>query len=153
MNRTHAPVPSCLAVHFASNRDASFAALVRSLWSVVFLIVSATFASDAYAAQKYSLTDLGPLGGNDAHSINDNGQVVGYKDFGSGYRGFLYSGGTTTNLGTLSPGHAASFAIAINNAGQVVGNSRQTSTSGPSWAFIYSGGVNDEGSGPRRQRL
>lgn len=67
-----------------------------------------------------------------ARGINDSGQVVG--DNG---RAFLFSGGTTTDLGTL-PGGNNSSATAINNAGQVVGYS---GSNNGNRAFLYSNGT------------
>jgi uncharacterized membrane protein len=73
-------------------------------------------------AQRYALTDLGP---GVALGLNDAGQAVGYS-FVDGNPvqtvATLWSGGTTTTLGTL-PGWTDSFATGINNAGTVVGYS------------------------------
>ena len=53
------------------------------------------------------------------------------------FHGFLYRGGTRTDLGTLGGGTSAAYGI--NAAGQVVGES---ATSGPgTHAFLYSGGT------------
>ncbi|MBL8377776.1 MAG: DUF3466 family protein [Burkholderiales bacterium] len=77
-----------------------------------------------------TLTDLAPF--VVASDINASGQIVG----GTGGKAALYSGGSILDLGTL--GGAVSFAIAINDAGQVVGRA-QTGT-GQTHAFLYSGG-------------
>ena len=45
------------------------------------------------------------------------------------------------DLGTLSSSQGYSFAYGINNAGQVVGVSQQSSSGGPSFPFLYSGGT------------
>jgi probable HAF family extracellular repeat protein len=116
-------------------------------WQMIALaaiLLLAVVFGNALGDVHYSLTDLGPLAGNDAHGINDSGQVVGTKDFGSGSHAFLYSGGTMSDLGTLYSGQNYSFAVDINNAGQIVGISGQTSTSGPWYPFLYSGGVMSE---------
>jgi probable HAF family extracellular repeat protein len=87
------------------------------------------------------MTDLAPQVGYPSFAIgvNSTGQVVGvfYPDSGSYYNAFLYSSGTSTNLGTL--GGKYSWAEAINNTGQVVGFS--TNSSGYTYAFLYSGGT------------
>jgi probable HAF family extracellular repeat protein len=88
------------------------------------LLVAASLLGEAAGsahAQRYALTDLGPgvaLGPNDA------GQVVGYSVFAGNPNqvATLWSGGVTTNLGTLT-GWTDSFAAAINDAGTVVGYS------------------------------
>jgi probable HAF family extracellular repeat protein len=116
-------------------------------WQMIALaavLLLAVVFGNAFGGVQYTLTDLGTLAGNDAHGINDSGQVVGTKDFGSGFHAFLYSGGTMSDLGTLYSGQSFSYAVDINNAGQIVGVSRQTSTSGSDYAFLYSGGVMSE---------
>jgi probable HAF family extracellular repeat protein len=72
-------------------------------------------------------------GGVHAYGINSSGQVVG----DSGDRAFLYTNGTTTDLGTLGGSH--SYAYGINDKGQVVGSS--TTISGSQHAFLYSDGT------------
>jgi len=61
--------------------------------------------------------------------------VVGwsYLEGGSAYQAFLYDGSSMNNLGTL--GGSASWAMAINDSGQVVGNSRTADNS--LHAFLY----------------
>jgi probable HAF family extracellular repeat protein len=78
----------------------------------------------------YVITDLG---GGYAYGINASGQVVGQN--GAGHA-FLYSKGITVDLGTL--GGTYSFALNINNRGQVVGwaDNPGNTTQG----FLYSNG-------------
>ncbi|WP_026731404.1 HAF repeat-containing PEP-CTERM protein [Fischerella sp. PCC 9605] len=94
------------------------------------------------------MTDLGILPGgtySEGYAINDAGQVVGntytdsnhsgYQDFRS--RAFFWSSSTgMTDLGTL-PGGDSSYANSINNTGQVVGTSKNTSDDISS-AFLWS---------------
>lgn len=68
-----------------------------------------------------------------ATGINDSGQVVGsYQDFSSYTHGFLYSGGTYTDL---TPSGQQLFPSSINNAGQIVGDG------GANGSFLYSSGT------------
>jgi probable HAF family extracellular repeat protein len=116
-------------------------------WQIIALaavLLLAVVFGNAWGGVQYTLADLGTLAGNDALSVNDSGQVVGEKDFGSGLHAFLYSGGTMRDLGTLSTSQGYSVASDINNAGQIVGQSGQTSTIGPWYPFLYSGGVMSE---------
>ena len=87
-----------------------------------------------------SVINLGTLGGKvtAATDLNNVGQVVGYSQTrNSECHGFIYSGSTLTDLGTL-PGGTQSFAYGINNSGQVVGAS--DSVVSTLHAFLYSGG-------------
>jgi probable HAF family extracellular repeat protein len=68
-------------------------------------------------------------------AINDKGQMAGWKN----YHACLYSDGTLTDLGTLQGGNI-SFALGINNLGQVVGMSINSSN-GDYTAFLYSDGA------------
>ena len=80
-------------------------------------------------------TDLGTLGANltFAHALNDADQIVGIYnaiDNTPGYRGFLYTGGKMTDIGTIYP-------EGLNNHGDVVGYSG----SGSSAAVLYRAGA------------
>ncbi|MFN2427230.1 MAG: hypothetical protein ABR587_12375 [Candidatus Binatia bacterium] len=84
------------------------------------------------------VTDLGTLGGwlSDAAAINDAGQVVGWSLTSETARAFLYEDGAMSILGMLG---TSSFAIDINNAGQVAGDF--ITEEGDQHAFLYSNGV------------
>jgi probable HAF family extracellular repeat protein len=82
---------------------------------------------DRWCPSAYNIKDLGTLGGTGsaAYAINSAGDVVGGTSTASGSSpAFLYSysSGTMTSLGTLA-GDTAAVATALNNSGQVVGNS------------------------------
>ncbi len=78
------------------------------------------------AAQEYTLTDLGTLGGeaSNANAINATGQIVGTAENGSlgVLRAFLWESGVMFDLGVLGGEHS-SFGLAINNAGAAAGSS------------------------------
>ncbi len=134
---------------------ASFAWAVNDSGQVVG--TSATYGNDADHAFLYSdgiMRDISVLGHDQwdgysiAKGINNLGQVVGTTQtlspsFSS--PAFLYSAGTTYNLGTLvsPPGVFDSNAQgdAINNSGQIVGWSTAPGGIG---AFLYSNGVMTE---------
>ena len=77
------------------------------------------------------MTDLGTLGGIEsrAHGINDSGEVVGWSYTNtsdlSPTHAFIVAGHGMQDLGVLA-GSNASDAMAINNAGQVIGNTGQS---------------------------
>ena len=92
------------------------------------------------AAQTYSVTDLGTLGGNesDAKDINDAGRIVGYAKNAAGQdRAFLWRNGSMTDLGTL--GGTESWALAINSLGRIVGEAEDGT--GNSRAFRWASGT------------
>jgi len=77
-------------------------------------------------------------GGSDGTGINNSGQVCGYgwPANNTNTHAFLYTGGTMTDLGTL--GGDESVAEAIDNSGQVVGQS--AAADGSTHAFLYANG-------------
>jgi probable HAF family extracellular repeat protein len=109
----------------------------------------------------WSLTQLGTLIDNPVAvtvplAINASGVVVGYADGATSQRAFAYSNGVMRDLGVLAgpegfPGWEYSLALAINTAGDVVGESTGA-------AFLYHDGAmvnlndriaHDEGGWPR----
>lgn len=97
--------------------------LVYTILSVVSLTI---------AEVKYTITDLGDLGGGRsvARDINNRGQVTGHSWTGSVTHAFLYDGGMV-DIGTLGGG-STTHAHAINELGHIVGESDET-------AFFYDG--------------
>jgi len=125
-----------------SSQQPAASSKYKSCWTGSWAILLGLISINIGHAQ--TLTDLGDLGGgfSEAYGINDSGQVVGVSVTSSDDEdAFLYSGGTMTNLGTLStnPSYNYSGATGINNSGQVVGYS-ETST-GAENAFLYSSGT------------
>ena len=90
---------------------------------ILLALVSLSFLPAA--AQSYSVTDLGTLGGqySGAFAVNDRGQVVGLADLSNTtQRAFIWSAGTgMRNLGLLHASDSYSIAYGINNSAQVVG--------------------------------
>ena len=89
-----------------------------------------------------SMRDLDPqFGGNNlANGINNLGQVVGWsQDTEGSLHAFLYSGGTTTDLGL----GRESAAIGINDNGQIVGwvSDIAVAIGAINHAFLLSGGT------------
>jgi probable HAF family extracellular repeat protein len=110
--------------------------------------VAGDMTEHAFLYSNGVMTDLGTLGGagSGASGINASGQVTGSADVPSSPgcgtpngHAFLYSNGTMRDLGALSGG-CNSNGIAINDAGQVTG---QSSLNGyqEQHAFLWSGGV------------
>ena len=95
-------------------------------------------------------TDLGNLGGmgagsfgNAAYSVNDRGDVVGHSALpgGTTQHAFLWTKQTgMQDLGTLR-GDAQSYALDINNAGEIVGTSWETVSYVGPHATIWENGV------------
>jgi probable HAF family extracellular repeat protein len=88
------------------------------------------------------------LGLGVGYAINASNQVAGVKfaatnaSIGSSCgRATLFSSGTTTDLGTL--GGNCSTALALNNAGKVVGSSQIAPGSTVTHAFLYNGSLQD----------
>jgi probable HAF family extracellular repeat protein len=96
----------------------------------------------AFQWENGKMIDLGTLLGYNqslAYDINDAGQAVGYSaNVNVNSRATLWSNGQATDLGTL--GGNGSFAVAINNKGQVVGSDTTTGNGGLSHAFIWEDG-------------
>ena len=99
--------------------------------------------------------DLGALGPRPAlnqsqtRQINDHGQIVGYSNLGPtpAYHSgepvpaslaFIYENGIMKSLGTL-PGYNSSYALSVNNSGEVIGSCSINGVGNVAW-FIWTGG-------------
>jgi probable HAF family extracellular repeat protein len=101
--------------------------------------LSCRFSRTAAWEARIASRDAGFVG-EDALGINNAGQVVGGSCTSSSCQGFLYSGGSYTNLSV--PGSVNTFAFGINNVGQIVGQydaGLRPSLIGEK-GFLYSGG-------------
>jgi probable HAF family extracellular repeat protein len=89
----------------------------------------------------------GPLAGPQGHDasigygINASGQITGCFTPGGNCEAFLYSNGTTRNIGTL--GGLPAIGLSINAGGQVTGYS-STAVPGYVHAFLYSNGAMED---------
>ena len=99
----------------------------RLRFSLIAIVIS--FLAVAYgpstAAQTYTITDIGTLGGKDsvALSINDFGEVVGYSKTADGeVHAFRFFRDALFDLNTL--GGKESFAYVITNSGILLGDSK-----------------------------
>ncbi len=107
---------------------------------IVGVLVDHMGDATAFLYENGTLYDLGAplLSQSQAWVINDEGLVAG-SAWGPGEdQSFLCAGGLVVNLGALA-GLPKTYAVGINNAGQVVGTSRDA-TNTVSHAFIYTGG-------------
>lgn len=99
----------------------------------------------AFAWADGSLSDLGTLAGgattSAANGVNDHNLIVGVAENSQNrWRAVSYSSGAVTDLGTL--GGSMSEALAVNNLGQIVGDSDTAASFGSSsHAFLYTNGV------------
>ena len=87
----------------------------------------------AAARTTYRVINLGVGDLTELPAINASGQVSFSLQTGLGYRGFFYDGKTSRDIGTL--GGAATYAVGLNNVGQVTG--RSTLPSGFEHAFVW----------------
>ena len=95
------------------------------------LVGLAFFVPKAYAAPRYSVTDLGDLAGGENYSqafdLNASGQAVGVSQVSTRFRAFLFSSASAgseslVDLGSL-PTLPGARANGINSLGQIVGSS------------------------------
>lgn len=117
----------------------------RNLSVLIVSIFLCVLSTSIFAEVRYTITDLGTLGGDisKAYGINDLGQVVGTSYLSTGeQRAFRWdpnetdgTTGTMVDLGTL-PDNTTSGASGINNSGHTTGDaSNGVKTTG----FIHDG--------------
>jgi probable HAF family extracellular repeat protein len=109
-------------------------------------------SGDYYLYSGGTVTPIGPLWGTDYSivGINDSGQLAGTVTISPQScdidgcidaidHAYIYSNGSSTDLGAMSSGSKSSYAADLNNSGQVVGAS--TSYSDLTHAVLWSGGT------------
>jgi probable HAF family extracellular repeat protein len=97
-------------------------------------------STHAFLLASSHLTDLGTLGGagSEALGINQNGLIVGDSETRNGStHGFVFNGNSIRDLGTLNGFDKASYARAVNDSGQIVGESDGDTQKR---AFVYTNG-------------
>ena len=105
----------------------------------VTLLGIVSFVSTISAEVRYTVMDLGTLGGNssNAQSINNFGVVAGYAATSSGQsHACLWADG---QIADLIPDRNKSAGLAINNLGQVAGAFEKPEDNAMSRAFFFDG--------------
>ena len=97
-------------------------------------LVALSLCGAVKAAPIYQVTNLGTPGAF-AYGVNASAQVTGQMSVTGNDHAFLYSAGTTQDLGTLNGNGSVGWDI--NDSGQVTGSK----FSGTDHAFLYSGGT------------
>ena len=100
--------------------------------------------SSGTALADYVFTPIDPPGAEQTHAtgINNNGNIVGWYQDGSGTHGFLDVNGSFTTLDV--PGSFSTYALGINNQGLIVGGYQVAVQLDPfSTAFIFHGFIYD----------
>jgi probable HAF family extracellular repeat protein len=116
----------------------SYANAINDAGAVAGNVGTAAGPEHAFLYRDGAVRDIGT---GVALGINDRGDVVGQLYQASGAVGFLYSGSALTELGHLGHGNI-SRATAINNAGQIVGESNLAfDAQAPTHPYLLDGGT------------
>lgn len=116
----------------------SFANAINEAGTVTGNFDTGAGAGHAFIYQYGNLRDIGAAY---ALALNASGDVVGQRYLDGGATGFLYSGGTMRDIGHLGTGNV-SLAAAINDSGQVVGESNLAiDGQEPTHPYLYEDGT------------
>lgn len=118
---------------------------MRSLTLIASLTLAG--ADTLQSAPKYTLTDLGTLGGvySIGRSINSAGQVAGlstvYPNDNNPIRAFFWNGSSMKDLGALGAVEktSASYGYGINDSGHVTGTATPQQPGDSTHAFVWNG--------------
>jgi probable HAF family extracellular repeat protein len=125
---------------FEGSANVGFASGINNQGAVVGgVTLSNSITQDAFVYENGITTDLPELSGayapSAAKAINNHGDIVGFSQIGlSSEHPFLYSHGLMQDLGTL--GGSIGEAMAINDVGEITGNST-TISNAEMHAFLY----------------
>lgn len=141
-----------LGISLGPPHDNSQGKDINDLGQIVGRMAASTILDHAFLWQNDTLTDLGTLPDaarsvSEARAINELGQIVGGSMSASlGYRAVTWIDGTISDLGALSESTTSSIALAINDFGQIVGQSRFQGSSNINHAVMwYNGNITDLG--------
>lgn len=122
------------------------------LWIAALIVLCLVLPIGAVGQAKYSITDLGTLGGDNSIPIwiTNTGDVIGYSETGKFdgagnpiQHAFVWSKGTMQDLGTL--GGNNSFGLGANEEGQIVGYADVPGGATSHAALWYKGTITDLG--------
>lgn len=89
------------------------------LSAALFSAFCLTTAAQGQTPPSFAVTYLGSA--SSVTGISENGWVIGQRSVGSATRGFIVRAGQAAQLLPLAPGDQSSFALDVNELGQVVG--------------------------------
>jgi probable HAF family extracellular repeat protein len=122
----------------------------REKWGTRILLALVSLSFLPAAAQSYTVTDLGTLGGTwaIANTVNDAGQVVGSSTNTGGYiHAYVWTPGKgMQDLGVLRIADDGSFGYGINSVGEVVGDSYGSVSGEAAFLWTAAEGMIDLGS-------
>jgi probable HAF family extracellular repeat protein len=115
----------------------AFPAMVRMTWVAATAGIAASAAAQSRTELMYRVVDLSLPPASTVMGVSDSGRAAGnYFGIGGQRRGFVWSGGALSDIGTLG---GIAQALAVNSAGTAVGYS--VDAQGRQRAVRFAGGV------------